>query len=166
MTSVADGGSATASRGRLIWVALVLSLVVNAFFLGTAAWWATSWHRSTPAQRFQEVVRELNLSQDQEDAFRVFVITARRGTRQLFQSNRPLLQKVWTELKKPKPDQAEIGQLIDQTTENRRVYQKSMAGALAQFLGNLNPEQRTHFINLTQLRHDPLAWRLRRLVEP
>jgi Spy/CpxP family protein refolding chaperone len=166
MTSVADGGTATASRGRLLWAALILSLLVNAFFLGSAAWWVSSWHRMTPAERFQQVVRELRLNNDQRDAFQVFVITARRGTRQLFESNRPLLGKVWDELGKPKPDQDEIAKLVDQATNNRRTYQKSMTAALAQFLSDLSPEQRERFISLTQQKHNPISWRLRRLVTP
>lgn len=166
MTSVADGGTATASRGRLLWVALILSLLVNAFFLGSAAWWVSSWHHMTPAERFQQVVRELQLNNDQRDAFQVFVITARRGTRQLFENNRPLLGKVWAELGKPKPDQDEIAKLVDEATSNRRAYQKSMTAALAQFLGDLSPEQRARFVNLTQQKHNPISWRLRRLVTP
>jgi uncharacterized membrane protein len=166
MTTVADGGAATASRGRLLWLALVLSLLVNAFFLGTAAWWLTSLHRMTPAQRFQQVVRDLRLTNDQRDAFQVFVITARRGTRQLFESNRPLLGKVWVELGKAKPDQDQIAKLVDQATDNRRAYQKSMTAALAQFLADLSPQQRARFIDLTQEKHNPISWRLRRLVTP
>lgn len=166
MTSLVDGGTAAGGRGRLLWVALVLSLVLNAFFVGTAVWWATSPRWMTPAQRFQQVVRELNLSDDQRDAFQQFAITARRNTRQLQQNNQPLLRKVWDELGKPKPDQDLIAKLVDQATENRRTYQKTMTAALTQFLADLKPEQRAQFIGLTERHHDPIAWRLRRLVTP
>jgi Spy/CpxP family protein refolding chaperone len=166
MTSLADGGAVTASRGRLLWLALVVSLAVNAFFIGTAVWWATSAHMLTPAQRFQQIVRELNLSDDQRDAFQQFAITARRGMRQLHDSNEPLLGKVWSELNKPQPDQDMIAKLVDEATTNRRAYQRTMTAALTQFLANLNPDQRAQFIGLTQRKHDPIAWRLRQLVAP
>jgi len=166
MTSLVDGGAAARGRGRLLWVVLILSLAINAFFIGTAVWWATSARMMTPAERFQTIVRELGLSDDQRDAFQQFVITARRNTRQLRESNLPLLRKVWDELGKPQPDQEAIAKLVDQATENRRAYQKTMTAALTQFLGNLSPDQRARFIGLTERHHDPIAWRLRRLVTP
>lgn len=164
MTSIADGGTAIFSRSRLLWLALIVSLAVNAFFIGTAVWWATSAQMLTPAQRFQQVVGELNLSDDQRDAFQQFIITARRGMRQLQGSNGPLLTKVWQELNKPQPDQQLISKLVDQATENRRTYQRAMTAALTQFLSSLNPDQRAQFIGLTERKHDPAAWKLRRLI--
>lgn len=166
MTSLVDGGAAARGRGWPLWVALILSLAINAFFIGAAVWWATAARMMTPAERFQTIVRELDLSDDQRDAFQQFVITARRNTRQLRESNLPLLHKVWDELGKPQPDQASIAKLVDQATENRRAYQKTMTAALSQFLGNLSPDQRARFVGLTERRHDPIAWRLRRLVTP
>ncbi len=168
MTSLVDGGTAARVRGRSLWlwVALALSLAVNAFFVGTAVWWATTARMLTPAERFQQIVTDLSLSDDQRDAFRQFIVTARRGTRQLRDNNLPLLRKVWEELGKPQPDQALIAKLVDQATENRRVYQKTMTAALSQFLADLKPDQRARFIDLTERRHDPTAWRLRRLVAP
>ncbi|HWI27060.1 MAG TPA: Spy/CpxP family protein refolding chaperone [Stellaceae bacterium] len=166
MTVLADGRAARASRSRLLWVVLVISLAVNAFFIGTAAWWATSLHMLTPAQRFRQIVHELSLSDDQRDAFQQFTIAARRGMRQLHDSNGPLLQKVWQELAKPQPDQDLIAKLVDQATENRRAYQRTMTAALSQFLADLSPDQRAQFIALTERHHDPAAWRLRRLVTP
>lgn len=166
MTVLADGRAATASRSRLLWGVLVISLAVNAFFIGTAVWWATSAHMLTPGERFRQIVHELNLSDDQRDGFQQFIISARRGMRQLHDSNGPLLHKVWQELAKPQPDQTLITKLVDQATENRRAYQKTMTAALSQFLADLSPDQRAQFIGLTERRHDPAAWRLRRLVTP
>ncbi len=165
MSSLADGRAASGSRGRLLWLALIVSLAVNAFIAGLAVWWVTS-ERMTPARRFQQIVHELNLSDDQRDAFQQFIIATRRGTRQLQDSNEPLLQKVWQELAKPQPDQQLIAKLVDEATENRRAYQKTMTAALSQFLGNLSQDQRQQFIGLTERHHDPAAWRLRRLVTP
>lgn len=165
MTSLADGRATLVSRGRLLWLALIVSLAINAFIVGLAVWWVTA-ERMNPAQRFQQIVHELNLSDDQRDAFQQFIIAARRGTRQLHDNNQPLLEKVWQELSKPQPDQQLIAKLVDEATQNRRAYQKTMTAALTQFLGDLSPDQRTQFIGLTERHHDPAAWRLRRLVTP
>lgn len=166
MTSLAEDGARGAARGRLLWLALVISLALNAFVVGTLVWWVAADRMTTPAQRFQQIVRELGLNDDQRDAFQQFVVEMRRNTRQLRDNNEPLVQKVWNEMGKAQPDRDLIGHLVDQATENRRAYQKSMADALTRFLANLSAEQRSAFINLTKRRQDPAAAHLRRLVVP
>ncbi len=166
MTSVAGDGAHAGSRGRLLWLALAVSLVLNAFVVGTLAWWVHANRIMTPAERFRQTVGELNLNEDQRDAFQQFVIEMRRNTRQLHDNNEPLVQKVWDELGKAQPDRDLIGRLVDQATENRHAYQKNMSDVLIRFLGNLSPEQRGQFIELTKRRQDPVAAHLRRLVAP
>lgn len=166
MMSLAEDGARARSRGRLLWLALAISLALNAFVVGTLAWWVHANRMATPAERFQQTVRELNLNDDQRDAFQQFVIEMRRNTRQLRNDNGPLVQKVWEEIGKAQPDRDAIGHLVDQATENRRAYQKGMTEALTRFLANLSAEQRGEFITLTQRRQDPVAAHLRRLVVP
>lgn len=166
MTSLAAGGLRSGSRGWLLWLALVVSLVLNAFLIGTLVWWVTASRMLTPAERFQQIGRELKLSEDQRDAFQQFIIEMRRNGRQLRESNEPLIQKIWQEQAKPQPDLATIDQLIDQSNENRRVFQKTMAAALTHFLANLSPDQRSQFVQLTDRHQDQVANRLRHLVIP
>jgi Spy/CpxP family protein refolding chaperone len=167
MTSLVEPGAKPGSRGRLLWLALALSLTLNVCFLGGLLWSRmTTEQMLTPAQRVQQVMQELNLSDDQRDAFRQFVIEARRRTRQLRESNEPLVGRVWEELGKGQPDQAVIDKLVDQATENRHAYQKDMTTVLGRFLANLSPEQRAKFIELAKRRQYRTAEHLRRLIIP
>lgn len=167
MTSLAQEGAEPRARGRLLWWALILSLAVNLFFLAAMVWVRTNVPvMPTPQQRMQAIAEELKLTPDQHDAFQQFLIEMRRNTRQLRDGNVPLLQRAWEEMVKPNPDQALIGQIIDQTSENRRAYQKKMAVAMAGFLADLKPEQRSQFVELLQRRGDPAAQHLHHLIMP
>jgi len=167
MTSLAQEGVEPRARGRLLWWGLILSLAMNIFFVG-----ATIWVRAnlpvmpTPQQRMQAIAEELKLNPDQHDAFQQFLIEMRRSTRQLRDGNMPLLQRAWDEMVKPNPDQALIGQIIDQTSENRRAYQKTMSVAMARFLADLTAEQRSQFVELLKRRGDPAAQHLHHLIMP
>jgi uncharacterized membrane protein len=166
MTLLAEGARSWAARGRLWWLLLAVSLVLNAAFIGTSLWLRfTSPELATPEQRFQQVARELNLNDDQRDAFREFAIEVRRGTRHLRENNEPLLKRIWEEMAKPQPDQALVVRLVDQATDNRHSYQKEMIPALANFLATLTPDQRQRFIELSE-RKGPVGWHLRRLITP
>ncbi len=166
MTSVAAGGVRSGSRGWLLWLALAISLVLNAFLVGTLVWWVSANRLLTPAERFQQIGRELNLSDDQRDAFQQFLIEMRRNGRQLHEKNEPLVQKIWGEMAKAQPDLALVDQLVDQATENRRAFQKSMSVAVSRFLADLSPEQRNQFVELTKRHQDQMAARLRHMVVP
>jgi Spy/CpxP family protein refolding chaperone len=167
MTSVAGIEAKAGPRSRLLWVALILSLTLNIFFLGGLLWSRlAAEHVSTPAERFAQLANSLSLSPDQHDAFQQFATDARERGRHLQEANGPLIQQVWAELAKPQPDQALIANLVDQATENRRSYQRDMTATLSRFLATLTPEQRAKFIELAQKRQDQTAWRIRRLVIP
>jgi uncharacterized membrane protein len=166
MTSLAAGGVRSGSRSRLLWLALIISLALNAFLIGTMVWWVGANRMLTPAERFQQIGRELSLTDDQRDTFQQFVIEMRRNGRQLRENNEPLVQKVWDEMGKAQPDLAAIDRLVDEATENRRAYQKNMAVALSRFLGSLSPQQRAEFVELTKRHQDQVAARLRHLVTP
>jgi len=167
MTSLAQEGVEPRARGRLLLWALILSLAINIFFLGAMIWVrANVPAMPTPQQRMQAIAEELKLNPDQHDAFQQFLIEMRRSTRQLRDGNMPLLQRAWDEMVKPNPDQALIGQIIDQTSENRRAYQKTMSVAMARFLSDLTAEQRSQFVELLRRRGDPAAQHLHHLIMP
>lgn len=167
MTTLTQGGAEPRSWGRLLGWVLALSLVINVCFIVGMFWVrATLPAMSTPQQRMQVIAEELKLSPDQHDAFQQFLIEMRRNGRQLRDSNKPLIDHAWDELAKPQADQAALAQIIDQTSENRRVYQKAMSVAMARFLSDLSPEQRAQFIELVKRHGDPAAWHLRHLIMP
>jgi uncharacterized membrane protein len=167
MTSLSAAESKPRLLGRLLWVALALSLTLNICFVGGLIWSrVTTEPTLTPAQRFQQIAQELQLSPNERDGFDQFALEVRRHTRQLRESNMPLVQRVWEELGKAQPDQALISQLVDQATENRHTFQKEMTGALSRFLAGLTPEQRAQFVTLAKRQQDPNAAHIRRLVMP
>lgn len=168
MTSLAEAGARSAGRGRLIWVALALSLTLNVFFIVGLLWFRVAGEPAhmTPAERVAAAENELNLNAEQRGAFQQFVNEVREHTRRLRDSNQPLIRQVWDELAKPQPDQALIGRLVDEATDHRHNYQKDMAEVLTRFLAVLSPEQRAQFVSLAQRPQDKRAAHIRRLIMP
>lgn len=167
MSAVAEAAGKSGSRTRLVWTALVLSLVLNVCFVGGLVWSRMQGERpTTPAERFQQVGREMNFAGSERESFEQFFQTVRRATQAMRENNRPIMQRIWGELEKEHPDQAAINQLIDQATENRRIYQKDMAVALAGFLATLTPAQRGRFVELAKRHQDQNAAHIRRLITP
>lgn len=167
MTSLADVAGKATPRSRLLWVALAVSLTLNIFFIAGLVWSQVSPPPfPTPAERLAQTEKELNLSGDQRDAFQRFVTEVRERTRHLRETNKPILDRVWDELAKPQPDQDVIARLVDEATENRRVYQKDMSAVLAQFLAALSPEQRNQFIDLAKRPRDQRGAHLGHLIIP
>ena len=168
MTSLAEAGARSAGRGRLIWVALALSLTLNVFFIVGVLWFRVAGEpmHMTPAERVAATENKLNLNAEQRAAFQQFVNEVREHSRDLRESNLPLIQQVCDELAKPQPNQALIGRLIDEATDHRHTYQKDMAEVLSRFLAVLSPEQRAKFVSLAQRPQDKRAWHIRRLIMP
>lgn len=151
MTSLAEGEAKSLLRGRLVWLALALSLTLNVFFIAGLIWSRMEIeHPPSFAERIVRAGAALNLSSDQRDAFQHFAQTVQDRTKEMRESNQPLFRHAWEEMAKPQPDQALINGLLDQTSDNRRTYQKDVAAAITAFLGNLSPEQRAQFIELAK----------------
>jgi Spy/CpxP family protein refolding chaperone len=153
MTSLADAEARSA--GRLIWVALALSLTLNVFVVVGLLWFRVAGEpmHMTPAERVAATESELNLTAEQRGAFQQFVNEVREHSRRLRESNQPLIQQVWDELAKPQPDQT-------------LTYQKDMAEVLSRFLAVLSPEQRAQFVSLAKRPQDQRAAHIRRLIMP
>lgn len=147
MTSPAEASRKGGSRGRLVWLALGLSLTLNVFFVGGLVWSHFNGpHMQGPLQRFRHVASELQLSGEERQAFQRFMTGMRQSGQQLREDNQPLFQRFWDELGKPQPDQALLAQTVDQIAQNRNVYQKHLTEGMTQFLATLTPEQRARFI--------------------
>lgn len=168
MTILAEAGARSSGRSRLVWIALALSLTLNVFFVVGVLWFRIAGQpmHMTPAERVAAAENELNLTAEQRDAFQQFVNQVREHSRQLRESNQPLIQQVWDELAKPQPDQVLIGRLVDEATEHRHNYQKDMAELLSRFLAVLSPEQRAQFVELAKRPQDKRAAHIRRLIMP
>jgi uncharacterized membrane protein len=167
MTTLTEGSAPGLGGRRLLWAVLAVSLVFNALMVGAFLW--VRFHVEMPippAQRMQAIAKDLNLNDDQRDALQRFIVEMRQNTRHLKESNQPLIGGIWEEIAKPQPNLDLINRSMDQATENRHNYQKTMTSALTQFLATLSPEQRNQFIDLTKNRNDPRAQHVRRLIMP
>ena len=162
MTIAAESVRRLGWRGRLVWVALSLSLTLNVFFIGGLIWSKIEASRvgTTPAERLAHLGQQLNLSADQTLALEQFVRVVRLRGLLLRESNEPLSQRIWTEIAKPAPDDALISNLVEQANENRHSFQKEAAGALMTFMKSLTPEQRAQFAGIARNRQDEIAKRL------
>jgi uncharacterized membrane protein len=155
-------------RSRLPLILLVLSLALNVFFIGGVFWLKTRAMQAqlTPPERVRLVARELSLDDNQRAAFDRFIQTARQHTRELRETNTPLVDQAWEEFAKTQPDEAVIERLFSASADNRRRYQVELGQALRGFLAALSVEQRRTFIDLLRNRQNRnLPPFLRQLVQ-
>jgi uncharacterized membrane protein len=163
MTAPLEGAtSPPRSKGRLVKVALALSLALNVFFIGGLAY--SKFVRPTPP--LLRLGQELNLEPDQRKAFQGFVQVVRTKGAVLRDSNLALGRQIWDELSQPKPDPQKLTALFTEIANNRRDYQTAIGTALLPFLETLNMEQRQRFIEIGKRRQDAMANRMHQLLGP
>jgi uncharacterized membrane protein len=154
-------------RSRLPWILLALSLALNLCFVGGVFWVRMEASRAQlgPPERMELVVKQLALDADQRAAFDRFVGTMRMKSRQLRETNHPLIDAAWQEFAKQQPDEAAIDKLFEQAANNRRSFQIETGRALREFLVALSEEQREKFIALVKDRDRNRPPLLRQLVQ-
>ncbi len=154
MTALADLAARKVQGRPGLWVALALSVTLNVFLVGGIVWGMMAYEPlRTPAERFVAVGRSMQLDQPQRAALATFAATARDATLALRQSNAPVMQKIWSELAKPNPDESAIASLTGEALAHRRSYQDTMTAGLIKFLATLSPEQRSQFTALVHRPH-------------
>jgi uncharacterized membrane protein len=166
MTASAEGSKPRRSQ-RLLWGALAVSLVINIFFVGTMVWLRMNAEpRAVWPALVHAIGGHLKLKEETNEAFRRFAMETRQSTRLLRNGNQPLIAKMWEELAKPQIDQETVNRLVDQITENRRAYEKTMTAAFAHFRVDLPAEQRQKVDDLVRDRLEQRGQRLQRLIKP
>ena len=167
MTAIAETSRPTGWRGRLVWIALALSLTLNVFFVGGVAWVKLSAHPPLPPiERMQRIGQALNLTDEQHLAFEQFLRVVRLRGRFFRETNQPLLEGVWAELAKPTPDDDTINKLSAQIEQNRAAFEHEASAALLAFVKTLNPEQRAKLADVTKAAIDPPTRRLFEIIAP
>lgn len=141
MTTIADSGQKAGRGSRLLWIALALSLTLNICFLAGLAW-MHAHAPPPPIVRMQHFGEMLNLNSSQKQAYEQFLRTLRLRGRFVRESNRPLIENLWSEIAKPTPDTSEVAKLADQINSNREGLQREVSTALDAFIKTLTPEQR------------------------
>jgi Spy/CpxP family protein refolding chaperone len=162
MSTTATGAvlSKSWSRRRVVVAALIISVVLNVFFIVGAAW--TRMHPPpgepmSPGQRFRELEGGLNLDTQQKPSFQVYAATMRERTTWVHQQIGPLIAAAWEEMAKPQPDQTHIMQLYDEAAKRRGEFQRDVTDATLKFLTVLTPAQHDKFIAIARERRPPWA---------
>lgn len=167
MTTLAEAGRRTGRHGRLLRIALALSLTLNVFFVGGLIWVKTFMHPPPPPlERMQRLGDTLNLSADQHRAFEQFVRTIRQHARTAREANLPLLRQIWAEIAKPTPDDDQVAKLGEQVNGNRAAFQREVSVALLSFIKTLTPEQRGQLAQLAGSSRDEPMRRLFQIIAP
>ncbi len=166
MTSIAESGQRTGWRGRLIWIALALSLALNVFFVGGLAWVKMAGGPPPPIERLRVLSHSLDLNNDQNLAFEQFLRVIRLRGRYMRETNQPLLAKIWTEMAKPAPDDEQVARLSAEVNGNRETFQKEATTAFLAFMKTLSPEQRTKLAAFVTEAKDEPTRRLFQIIAP
>jgi uncharacterized membrane protein len=162
MTAPPEGAtSPPRSRGRLVTVALALSLALNVCFIGGLVYSKLV----PPTAPLVALGRELNLTPDQRKEFQSFVQVVRKRGTALRETNSKVGLQIWDELSQPKPDEQKLTALFAEVANNRRDYQTAVASGLLPFLETLTPEQRQRFVEFSKRRQEG-AGRMRQLLQP
>jgi uncharacterized membrane protein len=162
MTAPPEGAtSPPRSKGRLVTVALALSLALNVFFIGGLLYSKLV----PPTPPLIALGRELNLTPDQRKEFQSFVQVVRKRGAALRDTNGKVSLQIWDELSQPKPDEQKLTALFAEVADNRRDYQTAVASGLLPFLETLTPEQRQRFVEISRRRQEG-AGRMRQLLQP
>ncbi len=144
-------------KDRLPWLLLVVSVALNAFFVGGYVNARLSAEQvETPRGRISAVASQLNLSPEQHQAFRAMTERRREARRRLYREGAALSGAYWDELTSAAPDDARLAELGEQRLERRRAYQAESTALMRAFVERLTPEQRRQFAAFMKRR---LKWR-------
>ena len=159
MDWTASAGAGRSQIGRLIAIALVLSLALNLFFVAGVLW---TQLRPLPeaegeSARVAQMETQLRLDDQQRTAFERYFRTMRARNQLMREEVEPLMADAWTEIAKPQPDQARVLQLFDAAAEKRRAFQRDITAQTIEFFALLSPEQRSKFVELAREHRTPWA---------
>ncbi len=167
MTVVAESGRRAGWRGRLVWLALALSLTLNVCFIGGLVWTRMRFHQmASPMERIQHLADALNLNADQRAAFGQFLRVIRQRGRSARGSNEALLDRSWAEIAKAEPDDAALAQLGQQIHANRDAFEQEASQAMLAFIKTLSPEQRSQLAAIAKSRPDEPMRRVYQMIAP
>ncbi len=138
-------------RFNLLIVLLVLSLLLNGFFLG--GYWMARYksERVTSSQgRIGEIAKLLNLTPEQRSTFQRLKSRAVSIRRQYLEKMERLRSKFWETVVRDPEDTNEIDKIIREMARVREDYQKAISRIITEFLRGLTAEQKRKFFEITR----------------
>jgi Spy/CpxP family protein refolding chaperone len=144
-------------RRRLLLALLVVSALLNLFFVAGAAW--TRVHGPARPlnreERYQQMARQLDLAPEQRAGFDHYVAAMRARDDKMRQQIAPLVADAWDAIAKPQADVGQIMQRFDEASVKWREFQREATVETLDFLSILSPEQRDKFIAIVRERRAP-----------
>lgn len=167
MTAPIEGATNPPRRcGRVGSIALILSLLLNVFFVGGLVYSKfAAGPPPSPQQRFLAMAGDLDLSPDQRKDLREVARVIRQKSQDLRQTNQPLIKEIWEELEKPQPDRDKLTQLFAKVSDNRQKSQADIGAAMIAYLATLTQDQRKDFVERSRRRQESLENRMKRWTE-
>ena len=139
---------------RLLLALLIVSVVLNLFFVAGAAW--TRWHAQaqspSPERHFEQMAAQLNLDPQQRIGFDAYGAAMRARIEMMHQQVAPLIGAAWEEIAKPQADEAQVMRLFDEASEKRREFQREATTQTLNLLAILSPAQRAKFVAMVRER--------------
>jgi Spy/CpxP family protein refolding chaperone len=137
-------------RLNLLTALLVLSLLLNGFFLG--GYWFARFKAdkvSSSEQRIGEIVRQLDLTPEQKSRFRMFKSRAINIRKSYLKRMAKLRSLFWKTVTSNSRGGQDIDRIIHEMAVERENYQKRIAGIISEFLHGLSREQKRKFFEIS-----------------
>lgn len=142
-------------KDKLPWILLVVSVALNAFFVGGYVNAQVVAERvETVKGRGAAVAERLGLSEEQRQAFDALRQGRREARKRLRSAGAGLSGAYWDEVMKDQPDDAVLADLLERRLELRRGYQSEVTGLMRDFVRGLTPEQRGRFAEFMKRRFE------------
>ena len=157
-TAGARAGDGWPTRRTLLAV-LVVSVVLNLFFIAGAAWTRINGPPQFRAgePRSHRMASELSLNPQQQAGLERYLAATRARSEKMQAQFGPLLGTAWDAAAKPQINTTEVLQLFDEAFDKRRELQREAVVQMLDFMSTLSPDQRAKFVAWVLSRRGP--WR-------
>lgn len=155
VTASGGGVSRGWPRQGLLAALLIVSVVLNLFFIAGAVWtrWQPPVEATGTAEHYRQLAGELDLDPGQRAAFDRYVAAMRSRGTAVHQQVLGLIGGIWNELEKPQADTKQLQRLLDEIAEKRRESVQEAMMQTLDFMSVLSPAQRSKFVAASRERH-------------
>ena len=139
-------------QARLPWILFAVSLAANVFIVAGAAFTIYSKHETaeSPEAGRDLVAERLGLSEDQREALRDLRERAEMRRYGMREAVGPMRQAILEHVASATFDRDRVMRLLEDWSEERRMYFAEYAEDLHGYLATLRPEQRARFLELAR----------------